>query len=122
MICPRTFAVNQPGVPRQGVDHHFAYTGRVPNTGQLRCTLCGVIKERLLSTTSASTAHLAFSNYRKKDVQPMRPYVPGEDMTNVSIALGMVPAVGGMIAVNPRNPLDVWYVDPAYFAANYVAA
>ena len=42
--CPRTLALYKPGQPMPGVVHHFAYTGSVPCTGQLRCTLCGVIQ------------------------------------------------------------------------------
>lgn len=40
--CPRTFAVHQPGIPQPGVVHNFRWTGSVPLTGRLRCTLCGL--------------------------------------------------------------------------------
>jgi hypothetical protein len=43
-LCPRTLALYKPGQPMPGVPHHFAYTGSVPCTGSLRCTLCGVVK------------------------------------------------------------------------------
>jgi hypothetical protein len=33
------------GVPMPDVPHHFAYTGDIPNTGTLRCTLCGTRKD-----------------------------------------------------------------------------
>ena len=39
--CPRTLALYKPGVPMPGVSHHYAWTGRIPCTGVLRCTLCG---------------------------------------------------------------------------------
>ena len=39
--CPRTLAIYKPGVPMTGVNHHFAWSGSVPMTGTLRCTLCG---------------------------------------------------------------------------------
>jgi hypothetical protein len=39
--CQRTFALYRPGVPLPGVSHRFAWSGSVPCTGRLRCTLCG---------------------------------------------------------------------------------
>lgn len=63
-----------------------------------------------------------FKNYRKKSVQPMRPYVPGEDLTGVSVSPEDTLELGGMIAVNPSNPNDKWYVAKAFFEANYVEA
>lgn len=60
-----------------------------------------------------------FKNYRKKNVQPMRPYVPGEDMTGISVNKEDTPEEGGMIAVNPNNPEDKWYVGKAFFEENY---
>lgn len=57
--------------------------------------------------------------YRKKNVQPMRPYVPGEDMTGISVSTGDTPELGGMIAQNPTNPKDKWYVSKKFFEENY---
>lgn len=42
--CPRTLAIYRPGVP-MGFGHHFAYSGRVPCTGSLVCTMCGLRKD-----------------------------------------------------------------------------
>jgi len=39
--CPRTLALWKPGVPQPNVNHAFAWSGRMPCTGRLRCTLCG---------------------------------------------------------------------------------
>lgn len=63
-----------------------------------------------------------YKDYRKKNVQPMRPYVPGEDMSGVSVSSEDTPEEGGMIACNPANPADKWYVAKDFFAANYVEA
>ena len=52
----------------------------------------------------------------------MRPYEPGEDLTGVSVAPEDVPATGGMIAVNPNDPKDQWYVSEAFFKENYELA
>ena len=64
-------------------------------------------------------------NYRKKGVQPMRPYVAGEDMAGISVSApdSILPTLeGGMIAVSADNPADMWYVAKAFFDANYIEA
>jgi len=57
--------------------------------------------------------------FRKKGLTPMRPYVPGEDMTGVSVSKNDVLEDGGMIALNPDDANDRWYVSRAYFEENY---
>jgi len=37
-----------------------------------------------------------YSLYRKASTQPLRPYVPGEDLTGVSVSEQDTPAEGGM--------------------------
>ena len=59
-------------------------------------------------------------NYRKKNLQPMRPYVPGEDLTGTSVSFEDTPEEGGMIAVNANDPKDRWYVAKKFFLDNYV--
>jgi len=61
----------------------------------------------------------AFKNYRKKNVQPMRPYIIGEDLTDISVNKEDTPEEGGMIAANPSNQEDKWYVGKEFFEANY---
>ena len=63
-----------------------------------------------------------YSNYRKKNVQAMRPYMPGEDLSGVSVSAEDTPETGGMIACNPDNPADKWYVAKDFFEKNYVPA
>ncbi len=65
---------------------------------------------------------IEYKNYRKTAVQPMRPYVPGESMEGVSVSPEDTPELGGMIAVNPSNPSDKWYVAKNFFNKNYVEA
>ena len=60
--------------------------------------------------------------YRKKLLQPMRPYVPGESLTGVSVNAEDTPELGGMIAVNVVNSADQWYVGKEFFNANYEEA
>jgi hypothetical protein len=57
--------------------------------------------------------------YRKQGTQRMRPYVPGEDLTGVSVSVEDTPALGGMIAIGADNDAR-WYVSQAFFEANYV--
>lgn len=64
-------------------------------------------------------------NYRKKNVQPMRPYVEGEDLTGVSVSPEdekLDTLVGGMIAFSATNPNDKWYVAKVFFEENYIEA
>lgn len=63
-----------------------------------------------------------YNDYRKKNVQPMRPYVPGEDLQGVSVSAEDTPEEGGMIACNPSNLADKWYVAKEFFLQNYEPA
>lgn len=60
--------------------------------------------------------------YRKKLLQPMKPYTLGDDITGVSVSPADVLETGGMIAHNPDNPEDMWYVGKAFFEDNYEEA
>lgn len=60
-----------------------------------------------------------FKSYRKKNLQLMRPYVLGEDMTGISVNKEDTPEIGGMIAINPANREDRWYVARKFFEDNY---
>ena len=60
-----------------------------------------------------------FAMYRKKALQPMRPYVPGEDVPGLSVADGDILEEGGMIARNAEDPTDQWYVSREFFEKNY---
>ena len=57
--------------------------------------------------------------YRKKGLQPMRPYVVGEVLTGISVNKEDTPGLGGMIAVNSKNLEDRWYVAKTFFEENY---
>jgi len=65
---------------------------------------------------------MEWTQYRRKGVSEMRPYRPGEDLTHISISEADQPPVpGGMIARNPQNHADQWYVDLQYFKDNFEA-
>ena len=60
-----------------------------------------------------------FRSYVKKGYQEMREYVPGEDLTEISVNKEDTPEKGGMIARNKLNYEDQWYVDKKFFEDNY---
>ena len=60
-----------------------------------------------------------FKMYRKFGYIEARPYEPGEDLSNVSVSKRDCPELGGMIARNPVDTQDMWYINPAFFEANY---
>lgn len=66
--------------------------------------------------------NITIQNYRKVGVQPMRPYIQGESLEGISINKEDTPEIGGMIAHNPKNPEDKWYVAKKFFEENYELA
>lgn len=63
-----------------------------------------------------------WSQYKRKWVSEMRPYVEGEDVTHVTISeadkANGSPKTGDMIARNPKNHEEQWLVAEKYFAEN----
>jgi hypothetical protein len=64
-----------------------------------------------------------FKQYRRKQIAELRPYLPADDLSGVSIsapdkAAGS-PKHGDMIARNPQNHSDQWLVAAKYFADNF---
>lgn len=66
---------------------------------------------------------MTFTQYRRKQIAELRPWVPGECMIDVSVSkedvLAGSPKVGDMIARNPANHSDQWLVAAQYFADNF---
>ena len=61
-----------------------------------------------------------FKKYRRTNVAEMRPYIQGEDLTNISVSDVDNPETDmGMIARNPKNHNDMWYVARKYFDDNF---
>lgn len=60
-----------------------------------------------------------FKKYRRTNIAEMRPYVPGEDLEGISVSDVDTPQEGGMIARNPNDHEDKWYVSHTYFAENF---
>ena len=65
---------------------------------------------------------MTWKQYKRKGLSEMRPYIAGEDMTQVSISAqdkeNGSPQVGDMIARNPKNHADQWLVAKKYFEDN----
>ena len=60
-----------------------------------------------------------WKQYKRKGLSEMRPYVLGEDLTGISVAKVDNPQKDmGMIARNPKNHKDQWYVARKYFEEN----
>lgn len=57
--------------------------------------------------------------YKRINRAVMRPYIPGEDLSGVSVSLADEPKEGGMVARNPDNHADQWYVAEQYFKDNF---
>ncbi len=61
-----------------------------------------------------------FKKYRRTNISEMRTYVKGEDLTGVSVSDADNPEEDmGMIARNPKNHTDRWYVARAWFEENF---
>lgn len=65
-----------------------------------------------------------FKQYRRKQIAELRPYEPGEILTDrVSVSAADQeagsPKVGDMIARNPKNHADQWLVAAQYYADNF---
>jgi hypothetical protein len=64
-----------------------------------------------------------FKKYTRTGVIELRPYLSGEDTELISIASTDYPEEDmGMVARNPDNHDDQWYVNKSYFEKNYVEA
>lgn len=62
---------------------------------------------------------MTWKKYRRTGLSEMRPYVLGEDMSNISVSEVDNPETDmGMIARNPENHSDQWYVAREYFEKN----
>ena len=59
-----------------------------------------------------------YKKYIKTATQRMRPYIPGEDMTGISVSEEDSPEFGGMVAIGDDNEAR-WYVSKTFFELNY---
>ncbi len=61
---------------------------------------------------------MLFKQYKRKGLSEMRPYIVGENLSNISVSNTDTPEDGGMVARNPENHDDQWYVAKKYFEDN----
>jgi len=62
---------------------------------------------------------MEWKQYKRKGLSEMRPYVLGEDLSAISVSPEDDPPNDmGMIARNPKNHKDQWYVARKYFDDN----
>jgi hypothetical protein len=60
-----------------------------------------------------------WKQYKRKGLSEMRPYEKGEDLTKISVSGTDNPEQDmGMVARNPKNHEDQWYVARKYFEDN----
>ena len=74
-----------------------------------------------LIRTKTVVKNMKFKRYRKKGITEMRPYVKGEDLSNVYVNKSIVnPMVDmGMIGRNPSDHANQWYMPKKYFLEFY---
>ena len=61
-----------------------------------------------------------YKSYKRKGIIELRPYIKGENLSNVSVSdVDKPDSDMGMIARNPVNKKDKWYVARKYFEDNY---
>ena len=70
---------------------------------------------------NTKSCNFVYKLYVKSGLTFMRPYIPGEDLTGISVNKEDTPEPGGMIARNPKNYEDKWYVAKKYFEDNYLS-
>ena len=61
-----------------------------------------------------------FKKYQRKGFIEARPYIAGESLSGISVSKEDDPLSDmGMIARNPDNHEDQWYIARAFFEKNY---
>ena len=63
-----------------------------------------------------------FTEYNRIGKVQIRPYIPGEIMSNISVSEADKGCTEGYIARDNDNPEDKWFISADFFAKNYAAA
>lgn len=71
-------------------------------------------------SSNKPTAVPIWSYAQKSQLQEVRAYVPGEDVSCLGIPSGVVPKKGDMIGRSATDQKDLWLITQEYFAHNYV--
>lgn len=79
-----------------------------------------------MSKPSEHISSQLFAPYRRKVSGDYRPYIVGEDMTDISVGtqdrIAGHPKAGDMIGRDPKDHSDQWLVNQKYFAENFEPA
>jgi hypothetical protein len=97
-----------------------------PSTMDVETVLCsagvdGVTCEQYGDPADTTPAPPVWTVYRRTGITELRLYVPGEDLTGISVSSQDTPQAGGYIARNPTNHADQWYVNAEYVAQHLEA-
>ncbi len=80
-----------------------------------------VLDTRVTRATYENGQLVPWKKYTRTGISKLRPYILGEDITDISVSPEDNPEEDmGMIAINPDNSKDQWYVAREYFDKNYV--
>ena len=63
-----------------------------------------------------------FKDYNRVGKVQIRPYIPGEIMSDISVSEADKGCTEGYIARDSDNPKDKWFISTAFFAKNYGVA
>lgn len=103
--------------------HYITYCSKCNKViEQCRCMDCNKEKRYEICSDCALKGMeviMAWEWYRRKGMAEMRPYIPGEDLTNISVSKEDIPKEGDMIARNVNNFNDQWLVAEKYFKDNF---
>lgn len=110
------------GLPNENKnsDSSLAINGPPKGTERKLSHSLGNLLERGLIFTTKEV--IMWISYLKTTSPEMRPYVPGEDLTGVSVNAEDTPELGGMIARNADNHKDQWYIGKEFFRKNYLVS
>jgi len=63
---------------------------------------------------------MEWKQYHKKGIIQMRPYIQGESLDGISVSKTDSPKEDmGMVARNPNDHNDMWYVNRKFFEEHY---
>jgi hypothetical protein len=69
---------------------------------------------------------VSWKKYRRVEITEMRPYVKGEDMTDIAHPLAMtaewLDKDMGQVVRDPSNPAKQWYITAKFFKHHWIEA
>jgi hypothetical protein len=99
----------------------------LPTHGYISCNMDEPYAQQVLQTIldgedKKTNVKSEFTKYKRTNIAEMRYYIKGEDLSNISVSDQDDPDSDmGMIARNPDNHKDQWYIARKYFEENFEA-